>query len=352
ITGTVSSPLTMASARHGNSAGQRSPSTSASSGTVCSASTARFIASMLAHRMLSVSISSPSACATAQASAFSLISISSASRRCSVSSLESARPSMGRAGSSITAAAVTVPASGPRPASSTPAIRIISPIIASPLKPHRLAVYCGRDQRENAGARHGVALTFATHAVRLGAMSRRRLLISGGLLLASGIAAAEEVRNLQVTHERGHFHVSFDAVLEAPGDKARPFMIEPRNWPRLSDIVTDAKVIETIDERTQKVRIGFCVCVLLFCLFVFLFVVLCWFVVGDIVTHALPGQGDFGYVCERWRISGDDRRTRVEYEAELVPSFFVPPLIGPYLLKGKLQHLLTETARNLEQLAR
>src|SRR3569833_73140 len=63
---------------------------------------------------------------------------------------------MGRAGSRITAAAVPGPASGPRPASSTPAIRIISPIIASPLKPHRLAVYCGRDQRENAGARHGV----------------------------------------------------------------------------------------------------------------------------------------------------------------------------------------------------
>src|SRR3569833_3011742 len=248
---------------------------------------------------------------------------------------------MGRAGSRITAAAVTGPASGPRPASSTPAIRIISPIIASPLKPHRLAVYCGRDQRENAGARHGVALTFATHAVWLGAMSRRRLLISVGLLLASGIAAAEEVRNLQATHERGHYHVSFDAVLEAPVDKARPFMIEPRNWPRLSDIVTDAKVIETIDERTQKVRIGFSACVLLFCKNVHKIEELRRLADGDIVTLALPGQGDFGYARERWRISGDDRRTRVEYEAELVPSFFVPPLIGPYLLKGKLFLLLS-----------
>ena len=97
---------------------------------------------------------------------------------------------------------------------------------------------------------------------------------------------------------------------------------------------------------------GFSACVLLFCKNVHKIEELRRLDDGDIVTLALPGQGDFGYARERWRSSGDERRTRVEYEAVLVPSFFVPPLSGPYLLKGKLQHLLTETARNLEQLAR
>ena len=47
----------------------------------------------------------------------------SRSRRIAVSFLESARPAIGLRGSKITAAATTGPAKGPRPASSTPAIR-------------------------------------------------------------------------------------------------------------------------------------------------------------------------------------------------------------------------------------
>jgi len=73
--------------------------------------------------MLMRSISAALASAMHQASAFSLISAASASRRFSVSFLESLRPAIGRAGSRITAAAVTGPASGPRPASSMPQTR-------------------------------------------------------------------------------------------------------------------------------------------------------------------------------------------------------------------------------------
>src|SRR5689334_4062206 len=70
--------------------------------------------------MLRLSISPTLAEATAQASARPRISTARRSRAASVSCLESASPSMGRAGSSITAAANTLPARGPRPASSTP----------------------------------------------------------------------------------------------------------------------------------------------------------------------------------------------------------------------------------------
>jgi len=61
--------------------------------------------------------------ATAQAIARLRIEPASTSRRSGVSSFESRSPRTGRSGSRITAAATTGPASGPRPASSTPAHR-------------------------------------------------------------------------------------------------------------------------------------------------------------------------------------------------------------------------------------
>ncbi len=70
-----------------------------------------------------LSISSASAQATEWHNARSRISSARRSRSSGSSTLESASPRMGRAGLRITAAATTGPASGPRPASSTPATR-------------------------------------------------------------------------------------------------------------------------------------------------------------------------------------------------------------------------------------
>ena len=88
-----------------------------------SPSIARRMPVSVACRILSRSISSHSTNSIRHASARSTISGYSASRRASLSFLESFRPSIGRCGSRMTAATDTGPASGPRPASSTPAIR-------------------------------------------------------------------------------------------------------------------------------------------------------------------------------------------------------------------------------------
>src|SRR5688572_16801651 len=113
------SPCTMAHSGQ-SSPGQWSPSIQATSGRRPSAATARRIASSDACRMLRRSISSTLACATALASARSTTMRANASRCSALSSFESLRPLIARAGTRITAAANTGPASGPRPASSTP----------------------------------------------------------------------------------------------------------------------------------------------------------------------------------------------------------------------------------------
>ena len=73
--------------------------------------------------MFSSSISSTVAKATLYCSASRQMTSNSASRRFSVSFFESSRPGITRSRGSVTAAAHTGPASGPRPASSTPQSR-------------------------------------------------------------------------------------------------------------------------------------------------------------------------------------------------------------------------------------
>src|SRR5258706_5652747 len=84
---------------------------------------ARRMARPVACRMLRLAISSTEAKPTAQATALALISTSSASRVLTESFLESSKPLGTFFGLRITAPALTGPAHGPRPASSTPQTR-------------------------------------------------------------------------------------------------------------------------------------------------------------------------------------------------------------------------------------
>jgi hypothetical protein len=72
---------------------------------------------------------------------------------------------------------------------------------------------------------------------------------------------------------------------------------------------------------------------------------------GDITTRALPEQSDFRVAAERWRILPEGTGTRFLYRAEIEPAFFVPPIIGPLVMRRVLARELRESAVRFEQLA-
>ena len=103
-----------------------SPSTSAWPGFRGRASRARAMARCVARRMLSLSISATSAWPMPQwMSARAVRMAWKCSRFLAVNFFESSRPSSAQSSGKMTAAATTGPASGPRPASSTPATKKI-----------------------------------------------------------------------------------------------------------------------------------------------------------------------------------------------------------------------------------
>ena len=56
----------------------------------------------------------------------------------------------------------------------------------------------------------------------------------------------------------------------------------------------------------------------------------------EIVAIADPDRSDFKYSKERWALSPHPDGTKMVYEFEMVPDFWVPPVIGPYYIKRAL----------------
>jgi hypothetical protein len=72
---------------------------------------------------------------------------------------------------------------------------------------------------------------------------------------------------------------------------------------------------------------------------------------GDITASAVPALSDFSRAEEHWRIIPQGSGTRIHYDAQLVPDFFVPPMLGPWLLKRAIRRDLLGAAARIESLA-
>lgn len=169
-------------------------------------------------------------------------------------------------------------------------------------------------------------------------------------LAAVAPADAATVLETQVSHSDNVYRIRFAVVIDAPLERVRAVMTDFAQLTKLTDTLIESEVL-TRSAGKQRIRVVFRTCVLFFCKQMRKTEDVETLSNGDIVTVAVPAESDFHRAEARWHLAGDAVATRVEYDAEMEPRFFVPPLIGPALVKSKIRRELIATAGNLERLA-
>jgi hypothetical protein len=71
------------------------------------------------------------------------------------------------------------------------------------------------------------------------------------------------------------------------------------------------------------------------------------------VIHAIadPAASDFEKSDETWTFFEEEDGTVVRYELEMKPDFWIPPVIGPYMIKKKLREDGGEAVNRIEEIA-
>jgi hypothetical protein len=169
------------------------------------------------------------------------------------------------------------------------------------------------------------------------------------LLLATHAWAAQVVR-ADFDHQGNRYRVEFEAHVAAEAANVRILLSDYDGLARLSDTVVDSR---RLPERggTPRVRIVQRACVFIFCRTLARTMSVESHPDGDVLALTEPETSDYLDVRERWQViaqAGGD--TRVRYRGEFVPRFFVPPLIGPWLIRSFLRAELEATAARIELL--
>ena len=73
--------------------------------------------------------------------------------------------------------------------------------------------------------------------------------------------------------------------------------------------------------------------------------------ISEIVATADPDRSDFEYSRERWQIIASETGSLLIYDIELEPSFWVPPVIGPYFIQRVLKRGAVRAVDRIEALA-
>ena len=73
--------------------------------------------------------------------------------------------------------------------------------------------------------------------------------------------------------------------------------------------------------------------------------------VDEIVAIADPEESDFKRSYERWRLQPAEGGTLLIYEFEMIPDFWVPPVVGPFLIQRALRSGGIRALQRMEALA-
>src|SRR5882762_7232173 len=167
-----------------------------------------------------------------------------------------------------------------------------------------------------------------------------QLCIALSLLVTTPLATAAEIQSLQVTHDGARYHVEMEVKLQAPSAASYAVFATPGNLPRINPAVQQVQVIEHHADEQARVYTVVRVCALFYCKMLHQMQDMRYAPRpdgGDLHAEVLPALSDFSYGRADWRFRPAGAAAHLHFSAELEPAFWVPPLIGPWLVERSLR---------------
>jgi len=176
------------------------------------------------------------------------------------------------------------------------------------------------------------------------------LLLAGLLIARPG--SGGEILESAVDYREGVYHIVMDVWIDAPEPIVRELVTAYNHLAQVNPAVQESEIIRTFSPDHHRVRSVIRLCFAFFCKRMIQVQDIEQREDGDIVATILPEASDFREGQGRWMLIRENGGTRMRFTASLEPDFWVPPVIGPWLIRYKLRGETLQSAGNLERLAR
>lgn len=170
--------------------------------------------------------------------------------------------------------------------------------------------------------------------------------------LVASLAASATIRELEISREDGRYELVADTYLAAPPQAIFDVLVDYERFNRISSVYKEFGYLEPQPDGTPTVYTLMEGCVLFFCKELRRVETLEAREPYFIKTTTLPGKSDFEHSVSEWHLEPQGEGTNVVYMLEMEPDFWVPPVVGPWLLKRTLMKGGTTAVKRIERIAR
>lgn len=163
------------------------------------------------------------------------------------------------------------------------------------------------------------------------------MLVAGVLPLAAASVSAADLRAISVVYENDRYHLRSEVWFAADSEDLYRVLTDFDDYERISSAFVEAYDVPPDEEGRPRFYTRMEGCLLFFCRSVERYGHLLLEPLKEIVAVTDPGESDFRYCRESWRFEEDGEGTVLHYDFEMEPDFWVPPVIGPWIIKRTLE---------------
>jgi hypothetical protein len=169
------------------------------------------------------------------------------------------------------------------------------------------------------------------------------------LLCIPAGAAAGDILEARVTHSDGRYHLLIRARIDAPSDTVYRAITDYSNLAAINPDIEVSELLETTSSGISTVHTVIHVCILVFCKQVEQLQQVTYPDSDTIEAVIVPAGSDFRSGFARWQLSSPTAATtELQFVETFEPDFWVPPVIGPWLIQRKLVREVAETTAYIE----
>ena len=145
------------------------------------------------------------------------------------------------------------------------------------------------------------------------------------------------LRTVEVDREENRYSLRSEAYFAASREDLYRVLTNYDLFEQFSSAYVETRNVEEDEQGRPRFFARMQGCVLLFCKEFVRHGYLLLKPNSEIVAIAEPEGSDFDYSRERWRLKPEGDGTLLIYDFEMEPGFWVPPVIGPYVIKRSLR---------------
>jgi hypothetical protein len=172
------------------------------------------------------------------------------------------------------------------------------------------------------------------------------------ILAFPAVAGAATLRDITVDHVDGAYIMRSVVWFDVGIERIYGLMLDWDESSKFSSVIAESRNLEPGPDGRSRYYSRTQGCLWFFCKSFERYGFVEHMPLKYIEATADPAKSDFEFSDERWEFYEEADGTVVIYAFRMKPKFFIPPLIGPAILKSKLKNGGADAIDRIEALAR